>query len=384
MQTTNMTTTTAPTWAEISRDALEHNIGGIRRRVGEQCQIWCAVKANAYGHGAVLVSRWLREMGVEGLCIARASEGRELREAGIEGPIALLTPFLPVQAEEVVASNLEPVIVRKDQVEALAPHSTNQPIPIHLKLDTGMGRVGVMPSDAVEFARWAAAQPHVRIKGICSHFPVADEHDKSFSKRQIEIFKAACQEIRHAGVDFEHTHLANSAGIMDLPDSRFTLVRPGIMIYGLAPSEYVSTSVDLQPVMTLKTSVVQVKEVRGGTGISYGLMWTAPDHSRVASLAIGYADGLPRIASNEAEMLIHGERVDQIGRICMDMTMIDVTLVDDVKVGDEVVVWGRQGESAIHVDDWAKLCGTINYEMTTRVGPRVPRVPAPNPPGSPR
>ncbi|MBN1477908.1 alanine racemase [Candidatus Sumerlaeota bacterium] len=369
-------TTTAPTWAEISHAALKCNIDGIRGRVGPDREIWCAVKANAYGHGAVIVSQWLREMGVEGLCVARAHEGQELRDAGIEGPIALLTPFLPMQAEEVVAANLEPVVVRHDQIEALAPLAPSRPIPIHLKFDTGMGRVGTLPGDALEFARWAAKQPHVKIKGVCSHFPVADEAEKSFSRNQIDRFMGLVRELRAAGIDFEHEHIANSAAILDLPKSWGSLVRPGIMIYGLAPSPHVSDSVALEPVMTLKTRVIQVKHVRAGTGISYGLTWTAPDAAWVASLPIGYADGLPRLASNRAEMIVRGRRVSQIGRICMDMTMLNVTSLDGVEVEDEVVVWGRQGSAQIHVDEWAAWCETINYEMTTRVGPRVPRIPA--------
>jgi alanine racemase len=218
-------------------------------------------------------------------------------------------------------------------------------------------------------------QSHVTIRGVCSHMPVADEPDKSFSRDQIRSFMDLTQEMRGAGIDFKHTHIANSAGIIDLPDSWGTLVRPGIMIYGLAPSPHVSDSVPLTPLMTLKTRVIQVKEIHAGVGVSYGLIWTAPDLSRIATLPIGYADGLPRISSNRSEMLVHGQRVQQVGRVCMDMTMVEVTNLSDVKVGDEVVVWGRQGDAEIHCDEWAEICGTINYEMTTRLGPRVPRIP---------
>jgi alanine racemase len=364
---------TAPTWAEISRSALESNIRGIRERVGEQPEIWCAVKANAYGHGAVMISRWLREMGVEGLCVARAAEGQELRDAGIDGPIALLTPFLPEQAEEVIAARLEPLVTDFDEIAALGRHATGDPIPVHVKIDTGMGRVGIEPDMALVFCRAVAAQRHVRLRGICSHFPVADEHEKTFTNQQIETFFGLTRELRAAGIAFDHAHIANSAGILDLPASWGTLVRPGIMIYGLAPSRTVSESVPLQPVMTLKTRVIQVKQVHAGTGISYGLTWTAPDLARIASLPVGYGDGLPRLSSNRAEMLIRGQRVAQVGRVCMDITMLDVTLVEGVSVGEEVVIWGRQASAQVHVDEWAKWCETINYEMTTRLGPRVPR-----------
>jgi alanine racemase len=368
--------TTAPTWAEISRGALEHNFRGIRARVGPEREIWCAVKADAYGHGAVMVSRWLREMGAEGLSVARASEGRELREAGIGGPIALLTPFLPEQAHEVVATDLEPLITRRDQIEALSGIWREVPTEVHVKIDTGMGRVGITPGEALEFCRWVQDQPGVRIRGICSHFPVADEHEKSFSKRQIETLITVAQDIRTAGVDFEHVHIANSAGILDLPSSWGTLVRPGIMLYGLEPGPQVSDSVPLQPVMTLKTRVIYVKEVHAGAGVSYGLAWTAPELSRIATVAAGYADGLPRVSSNRGEMIVRGQRVRQVGRICMDMAMINVTSVPGVESGDEVVIWGRQGDARVHVDEWARWCETINYEMTTRIGPRVPRLPA--------
>ncbi len=369
-------TTTAPTWAEVSRAALEQNIRGIRARVGAERAIMAAVKADAYGHGALIISRWLQEMGVEELGVARAAEGQILRDAGIEGPIALFTPFLPAQAEEVVAADLEPVVVRRDQVESLAAIPRDTPTPIHIKIDTGMGRVGIAPADALAFCRWVASQPRVRIRGVCSHFPVADDADKDFTTRQIGTFLHLADDLRAAGIDFEHTHIANSAGILDLPKSWGTLVRPGIMIYGLAPSAHVSDSVTLAPVMTLKTRVIQIKEVEPGTGISYGLTWTAARRSRIASLAIGYADGLPRLASNRAAMLVGGACVPQVGRVCMDMTMLDVTDHPGVAVGDEVVVWGRQGDAQVHADEWAAWCETINYEMTTRVGPRVPRVPA--------
>lgn len=366
----------SPTWAEISRSALESNLRGIRARVGPQPQIWPAVKANAYGHGAVLVSRWLREWGVDGLCVARASEGQELRDAGIDGPIALLTPFLPEQAEAVVRARLEPVVVRRDQIEALAPlrGTAAEPLRVHVKVDTGMGRVGLTPGEALEFCRWIEGQGGFHLAGICSHFPVADERDKSFSLRQIETFFGLAHALRAHGVVFDHAHISNSAGIMDLPPAWSTLVRPGIMLYGLEPGPHVSDSVALTPVMALKTRVIQVKTVHAGTGISYGLTWTAPDLARIATLAIGYADGLPRAASGVAEMTLRGQRAQQVGRICMDMCMLDVTPLARVEVGDEVTVWGRRADGAVPCDQWAAWSGTVNYEMTTRVGPRVPRV----------
>jgi alanine racemase len=322
-----------------------------------------------------MISRWLKALGAEGLCVARAGEGQELRDSGIPGPIALLTPFLPEQAVEVVRADLEPVVCRRDQIEALAAIDRPKPTPIHIKIDTGMSRVGVVLDEAAEFCRWAQSQKGVAIRGLCSHFATADERDKSFSQLQMDRFFDLANSLRESGVKFEHMHIANSAAIMDLPDSWSTLVRPGIMTYGLEPSIHVKLTVDLQPVMALKTRVLLVKHIPAGAGVSYGLTWVAPDRVRIATLPIGYADGLPRIASSKGEMIVRRRRVAQIGRICMDLTMIDVTLIEGVAVGDEVVVWGRQGDEQVHVDEWAQLCGTINYEMTTRLGPRVPRIP---------
>ncbi|NUP90964.1 MAG: alanine racemase [Candidatus Sumerlaeia bacterium] len=367
----------SPTWAEISRSALESNLRGIRARVGPQPQIWPAVKANAYGHGAVLVSRWLREWGVDGLCVARASEGQELRDAGIDGPIALLTPFLPEQAEAVVRARLEPVVVRRDQIEALAPlrGTAAEPLRVHVKVDTGMGRVGLTPGEALEFCRWIEGQGGFHLAGICSHFPVADERDKSFSLRQIETFFGLARALRAHGVVFDHAHISNSAGIMDLPPAWSTLVRPGIMLYGLVPAGMgqPDDAMGLQPVLTLKTQIIFLKDFEAGAPVGYDGTHVTRRRTRVATLPVGYNDGYPWSLSGKGEVLVRGHRAPVVGRISMDYLMVDVGRVPGVSVGDEVVLIGASGGERVTVKELADRAGTIPYEILTRLGKRVAR-----------
>lgn len=367
------------TRALIHLDRLAHNMRILQARAGTR-PLWPAIKANAYGHGADIVARQLVALGYATLCVAHAGEARALRAAGVTARFVVLSPGLPKDAADYVDCEVEAAVCTAEMVEALGAAAVRAggKAPIHLIVDTGMGRVGIRPDEVAAFAARARAVDGIRITGVMSHFPRADERDLSYSRAQTERFR----DVRAALPDLQATyHLANSAGILALPESLFDAARPGIAIYGLNPFRPDVPNADadaLQPVLELRSRVTFLKEVAPGTGLSYGHSWHATRPSLIATVPIGYGDGLSRSLSNRMEMLAHGVRCPQVGTITMDQCLLDVSaLRGRVRVGDEVVVIGRQGGEELRADDLARTLGTINYEIVTSIAPSVPRVELP-------
>ncbi|NLG83180.1 MAG: alanine racemase [Firmicutes bacterium] len=363
-----------PVWAEVNLDAIRHNVAEVRRLVGAHTKIMAVVKADGYGHGAIPVARAALAAGAEWLGVSLPEEGIALRRAGITAPILVLGPLQPEQAEPVVRYGLTPTICHRAAAEALAVAAADRKIGVHVKVDTGMGRIGLSPGEVLPFVRWLSDLPGIELGGIFSHLARADERDKTHALGQLRLFSEVCTGLRAAGIDPGLWHLANSAAVIDLPQAPLDMVRTGIMIYGLRPSPEVDLfRVDLRPALSLHARVVFVKRVPAGTGISYGHVYYTKAPATIATLPIGYADGWTRLLSGKAEVIIGGRRYPMVGRICMDQAMVDLG-DDETSIGAEAVLIGRQGGEEITADEVAEKLGTINYEVVCMIGDRVPRV----------
>lgn len=362
------------TIAEVKTSAIRDNIRAIRARVGSGVKIMPAVKANGYGHGAVEASRACLEGGADVLCVACLEEGLELREAGLDAPILILSCSTLAAAESIVEANISSTVCDVDLAVELSKAAVKQrkKSSVHIKIDTGMGRIGVPVTSAIEYARAIFQLPGLVIEGVFTHFPSSDECDKAFTLSQISMFKKLLAGLGHQGIHIPLAHASNSGGILAFPEADFDAVRPGIMIYGIYPSSDAPRSIPLIPALTLKTSIVFMKDVEPGATISYGRTYTSKQRSKVATIPIGYADGYPRSFSNKGEALVRGEIVPIIGRVCMDQCMIDVTGVLGVNLGDEVVLYGG-GCERLNLTSVAERVGTIPYELTCAIGNRVPR-----------
>lgn len=362
---------------EIRLDDLAYNIAQLRRCLPPDVAFMAVVKADAYGHGAYHIAKAALASGVQWLGVAIAREGIELRAQGIDAPILVLGGIMPEEADEVVAADLCQTVFSLEAAEALSSAAVKQgkSANIHIKVDTGMGRIGVRPGrELKELVANVRRLPAVNITGMFTHFAEADSSDKSFTEYQIALFRQAVQQMKDMGIADLMIHAANSAAIIDCADADFNMVRGGISIYGYYPSDEVSRRVNLKPILSWKARVVYVKDVPQGTPISYGRTFIAQRSMVVATVSAGYADGYKRQLSNKGYVLIHGQRAPVIGRICMDQFMVDVTHISGVEVGDEVVLIGCQGGETITADDLAKLCDTISYEILTSIGPRVTRI----------
>jgi alanine racemase len=367
-----------PVWAEINLDALASNMSEIRRITSASAKVMAVVKANGYGHGAVEVSRTVLASGADWLGVARVDEGLTLREAGIEAPILILGYLPAEQSSDVVRGRLSQAVYTRDMALALAEAASagGTRARIHLKIDTGMGRIGwVAGPDAVREILELAVNPHLEVEGIFTHFAAADLTDKGYTKEQYLKFTGLIEELRRNGIEIPIKHAANSAALMEMPETHLDLVRAGIIVYGLYPSDEVDQSlIELRPVMSLKAKVAYVKEVPAGFKVSYGCTYTTEKSTVIATLPLGYADGYSRLLSSKGCALIHGQRAPVVGRVCMDQIMVDVGHIPGVKVGDEAVLIGRQGDQEITADDVAGMLGTINYEIVCMVSHRVPRI----------
>ena len=364
------------TKAEIDLRALAYNYHQLRQLAPPSIKFLAVVKADAYGHGAILVSKRLEELGTDFLGVATVTEGIELRNEGIRKPILVLSGIYLEEVADVLAYQLTPVVYRLEIAEALSAMARTQgkQVPVHIKVDTGMGRIGVPFEEAPVFVNRLREFENIEIEGIASHFSTADEENSPFTKEQLKRFSQTIEEMKKLDIDPPFCHIANSAALVNLPATHFTLVRPGIMLYGSYPSSSLKDKISLRTVMSWKSRVADLKKVPEGYPISYGRTFITQRPSLIAAIPVGYADGYNRLLSNCGEVLIKGIRAPVVGRVCMDWTMVDVTDVAGVEGGDEVVLMGSQLGQEITPEELGGRIGTIPYEILCAVGKRVPRI----------
>lgn len=359
-----------PTFAEVKLKALSNNLRIVKKLTRGKA-ILSVVKASAYGHGAVTVSKHLIKEGASALAVAFLNEAIELRDSGIKAPIVVLFDYENVSA--VVRHRLIPVIYSISAARELSKEAlkNNLQIPVHIEIDTGVGRVGFKPDEAVKKIIDINSLHGLRTEGIMSHFSDADLRDKIYAEEQLKIFKKIVRELKKIGIKFKFTHMANSAAILSFPKSHLNMIRPGLMLYGYSPFD---NNERLMPALSLKSKILFLKRVSAGTPISYGRTFITARESLIATIPIGYADGYSRSLSNQGEVLIRSKRAPVVGRVCMDLTMVDVTHLKEVNEGDEVVIIGKQGNQTLSASEIASKTGTITYEVLTSIGSRIPRV----------
>jgi len=361
-----------PTWAQIDLANLSHNFFQIKKRLAAQTKVLVTVKADAYGHGLIPVSRRLESCGVDYLGVASTDEGIRLREAGVKAPILILGLILKHEIPPLFKYGLTVSVCDEEFSRVLNKKAgqSAKKLKVHIKVDTGMGRIGVPHYDAYKLAKKISGLKHLKVEGIFTHFAFADLNRK-FTFHQIGLFAKLLKKLSREGINIPLVHAANSMGLLDYKNSHFNMVRPGLVIYGLYPKEKLAIS--LKPVLSLKTKVVFVKKVPAGSGISYGHDYITQKATKIVTLPIGYGDGYPRNLSNKAPVLIRGKRFKICGRICMDQIMVDVGSAP-VKTGDEAVLIGSQAKNKITAEELASLANTIPYEIVCGLGSRIPRV----------
>jgi len=372
------------TWAEINMDAVKHNFNSIKNCISKDSMMCCVVKADAYGHGAVQLSRMYEQLGADWFAVSNIEEALQLRNNGITKPMLILGYTPENMAKVLYDNNISQAVYSLDYAKALSEDAVknNVKVNIHLKLDTGMSRIGLMcqsvDSDNISLpiAYDICTMPNLIPQGVFTHFAVSDEAEegKAFTMAQYENFTYTINRLQEKGIHFTVRHCANSGAIIDYPHMHMDMVRAGIILYGLSPSGKLKNRLKLQPAMELKSVVSHVKDIPRGTTVSYGRTFKADKTMKIATVPIGYADGYVRTIAENGGMQIHGKRGKIIGRICMDQTMVDITNIDDVKRGDCVTVFGGKVGNAPSADDIAQWSGTINYEVTCLVGKRVARV----------
>lgn len=366
-----------PTRAEVNLANLRHNLRVVQRHAGSS-QVWAVLKADGYGHGAKAIARTLERAGVKGICVALLEEGVELREAGIKLPILVMGGYYGRAYGELLRHDLIPVVSDLDQAEALAEEvrfTGSEAARVHLKVDTGMARLGALPKDVRKIAEVLSLRPELKLHGLMTHFACADSGDPESIAAQLELFEAASKELASLGLVPEVRHAANSAALLSHSPSCLDIVRPGIALFGVAPGQVACP--ELRPVMSVKSELISVREISAGQGVGYGWTWKAQRTTRIATVPMGYADGLSRGLSNKGHVLVRGKRAPVVGVVSMDMTMIDVTDIEGVELGDEAVLMGPQkgilGEDCISAAEIAQHLGTIPWEVLTAVSRRVPR-----------
>jgi alanine racemase len=364
------------TWVEIDLDAIEDNVRAFRHHVGSTVEIIAIVKADGYGHGAVPVARAALAAGATRLGVHRVSEGVALRRAGIEAPVLVMGYMPPGAAGAVVQHRLTPTVIDADVADALSREAAQARtvVPVHLKVDTGMGRYGVLPDETVGFARRLAGSQRLRLEGVYTHFATADAADPAVLLSQLDGFRRLTDDLERAGLGIPLRHAANSAATMRLPASWLDAVRPGLALYGLVPSDQWPAPFAIRPALTWKSRIVRVRELPSGSGISYGHTYVTQRATRVALVPVGYGDGYHRSLSGVGTVLVGGCRAPVRGRVCMDQIVVDVDAIPGVARDDEVVLVGTQGSGRITAEEVAALAGTINYEVTTAILPRVTRL----------
>ena len=394
-------TTQRATVAEIDLNAFKHNLGRIRSLLKPQVKIMAVVKADGYGHGAVPCARAALEAGTDWLGVAILEEGVELRNSGIDSPILVMGSIFPDDAKDLVHCELSTSVSGFALAQALSRQAEKQgkTVGVHIKIDTGMGRLGMRPEDLPNFVEQAQELKNLRMEGIFTHLSSADEADPEFTLGQLSRLSQAVDSMKSKGIELSMVHAANSSAILNFPDSHLDMARPGIVLYGtlglggkysnpnqtaspgvsnLPPRRVVPSVSKLalrqEPVMRWKSKILQINKLPKGTPVSYNRKFTTGRESLIATLPVGYGDGLNRALSNNMDVLVRGQRAPQVGTICMDLCLIDVTDIKGVQCEDEVVLFGQQENETITVDEMAQRCGTISYEILCNVGKRVPRV----------
>ena len=363
------------TWVEVDLDRFAGNLHAIKRHIGPACDVLLVVKADAYGHGAVEIAEAAAREGVACLGVATLHEGIQLRQAGCRLPIVALSPLLPSEIDEAVAHDLDPTVCDLDFARDLsaAAVAARKPVRCHVEIDTGMGRIGVREEEAEEFLAALAALPGLRLASVYTHFPDADAEDLSFAEGQVRRFTALLERLEARGLRPPRAHAANSAGTLNLPDARFDWVRAGLVAYGQLPP-HARTRLEVQPVMSFKSRLVQVRQHPAGTPISYGRTYVTKVPARIGVVAVGYGHGYSWLLSNRGQMMVRGVRVPIVGRVTMDLTMVGLAGVPDAAVGDEVTLFGGDGDDAITLDEIARWSQTLPYEIMCTIGKRVTRI----------
>ena len=361
------------TWIEVNLSAIENNLKAVKSAVSPSTKILAIVKADAYGHGAVEVSRALEQNGIEMLGVAFPEEGIELRKKNINGPILILNPVVSEQIEEVIQHSLRVTVCNLDianEISVIAK-KYHRNISVHIEIDTGMGGAGVCPDNALFLTKALLLIDNLDIEGVFTHFNSSEEKDKSYTYEQNKKFKKFIKQLENAKINIPLIHAANSAAILDIPDSYFNMVRPGLILYGIYPSNYVSKDIDLKQAMSFKTRVINLRQLGPRSVIGYGRTFETRQQTTVATIPVGYKDGFNRRFSSLGEVLIHGKRVPIIGRVCMDRCFVDVTNLPDVEIGSEVMLLGNQGDESISIESAAESIGTIPYEVVCNIGTKT-------------
>lgn len=372
------------TWAEVNIDAIEHNFKEIRKATDESSDIMCVIKADAYGHGAVFLARLYEKIGASRFAVSNIEEAMQLRENGIKLPVLILGFTPAYMAKALADNNISQAVFSEEYAKELSDYAVmqNVTVKVHIKLDTGMSRIGFMYQnierdvDSINQIKRVCQLPNLDHEGIFTHFAVSDEADEGRTEtlHQLECFSDALQKLSDENIEFKVKHCSNSGAIIDYKQAHFDCVRAGIILYGLSPSSKLAGRMNLIPAMQIKSVIAQIKTVEPDTPVSYGGIYVTKKPTRIATVPIGYADGYTRSLGNHAYMTVNGKKAPVIGRVCMDQLMLDVSDIDGVSTGDEVIVIGDGKNNTASFDDIAEMTGTINYEVICLVGKRVPRV----------
>lgn len=365
--------------AVINLDAILYNMNSMHQNISEDTKIMAVIKADGYGHGAAEVAECIEHLDyLAGYAVATVEEGLILRNHGIKKPILILGYAFPDQYDELIAADMRPTVFTREMAQELSQAAGEMGVdcPIHFAVDTGMSRIGYqVTEEAADEMAQIARLPHIMVEGIFTHFARADEADKTSAEEQLALFEKMISMLEERGIEIPIKHCSNSAGIVELKEANMDMVRAGITLYGLWPSEEVRRDIiDLKPVLSLITHVAYVKDLEAGRAISYGGTYVTKRPSRIATIPVGYADGYARGLSNKGAVLIHGKRAPICGRVCMDQFMVDVTDIPEVKMGDEVILIGSAGEETITMEEVGELSGRFNYEFVCNLGKRIPRV----------
>ncbi len=367
-------------WAEVDLDAIWENMVHMKENIAENTKILAVIKTDGYGHGGVPIAKMLEQLDfMFGYAAATYEEAHVLREAGVKKPILILGYTFPYCYEELIREEIRPAVYRRDTVEELAAAAAKvgKKAKVHIKVDTGMGRIGITPDEeGLEFVRFLIEHPELEVEGIFTHFAKSDEADKTSANHQLELFQNFIDKIQtELGITIPVKHCSNSAAILEMPQANMDMVRAGITTYGLYPSEEVSKDiVPLRAAMSLYSHIVYCKMIHAGQSVSYGGLFTAQKDTRVATIPVGYGDGYPRSLSGRGYVLIHGKRAPILGRVCMDQFMVDISEIPEAMDGDKVTLLGMDGTERITAEELGELSGRFNYEFVCDLGKRIPRV----------